>query len=260
MIKMSWIRSSKGIALVVLFAVSLAAVGGAVALSVSADGVPQESRVGEPVNATITLEDPFVDMPDEWTLQGSTELKDVSWTVTVLAQGEQIDQNTYGKQSFEQTLNSADGGDTVRIRVAGTTPKVNNFTFQPNETFTLYDLNRVVGNNTNDINASQVHHYTNKSKEARTAILDAKRAINRTNAGSDATDLLNNSISSYNNGGFNNAIDLANQAQNKAEQAEQSAQQTQMILYAVGALIVLALVGGGIYYWRSQQDDYGKLQ
>ncbi|MFB6087803.1 MAG: hypothetical protein ABEJ85_04720 [Haloarculaceae archaeon] len=257
---MSWIRSSKGIALVVLFTVSLAAVGGAVAMSVTADGVPQESRVGESVNATITIEDPFVNQPDQWTLQGSTELRNVSWQVTILQQGETVADKTYGKQQFSQQLDAKNGGDTIRIHIQGDTPPIENFTFRPNETYTLFDLDKKVGNNVEDINASSVHHYTNKSKSARNAILEAKRTINETNAGQDARNLLNSSISSYNSGNFPNAKKLANEAQKKARQAEQSAQQTQMLLYGAIGIVVVALVAGGIYYWRSQQDEYGKLQ
>jgi flagellar basal body-associated protein FliL len=257
--RMSWIRSSKGIALVVLVTVSLAAVGGAMALSVSADGVPEETQVGQSSNATITLEDPFVDT-DQWTLEGATELRNVSWQVTVLQQGDTVSEETYGSQEFSQNLDGANGGDTIVIRVQGDTPPVDDYTFDPEETYTLFDLDQTVGSNTNDLNASSVHHYTNESKSARNAIIDARETINETNAGSEAQSLLNRSISAYDNGNFPNAESLASDATSEAEQAEQSSQQTQLLIYGVVGLIVVALVGGGIYYWRSQQDEYGKLQ
>jgi hypothetical protein len=256
--RMSWIRSSKGIALVVLFTVSLAAVGGAVALSVSADGVPGETQVGQPSNATITLNDPFVETK-QWTLEGATELRNVSWQVTVLDQGDTVSDETYGSQEFTQALNASSGGDTIEIRIEGDTPPISDYSFDPEETYTLFDLDQTVGSNTNDLNASEVHHYTNDSKSARESIVAAQEAINGTNS-EEARNLVNNSISAYDSGNFDNAEDLASQAQNTAEQAEESSEQTQMLLYAGVGVVVIALIGGGIYYWRSQQDDYGKLQ
>ncbi|QPV64371.1 hypothetical protein I7X12_07090 [Halosimplex litoreum] len=257
---MSWIRSSKSAALVALLALSLAAVGTAGAISVSPGEVPNETQVGETVTTTVTVDDPFVDMNDQWTLQGSTELTNVSWTVTVLQQGEEVDQASYGEQSFEQALNASNGGDTVEIALTGDTPAVENYTYEPRETYTLYDFASVQGSSTSDLNATSVHHYTNASDSARLAIDDASEAINASSGNSDAENLLNNAISAYENGNFGNAEDLAGQAQNQAEQAQQSAQRNQTILMGVGALVVLAIVVGGVYYWRSNQNEPTKLQ
>ncbi|QLH77071.1 hypothetical protein HZS55_07090 [Halosimplex rubrum] len=257
---MSWIRSSKSAALVALLALSLVAVGTAGAISVSPGEVPDESQVGETVTTTVTVEDPFVDMNDQWALRGSTELTNVSWTVTVLQQGEEVDQASYGEQSFEQALNASNGGDTVEIELTGDTPAIENYTYEPVETYTLYDFDTVQGSSTSDLNETSVHHYTNASKDAREAIDDANAAINESGGNDQAEEQRDRAISAYENGNFGNAESLAGDAQSQAEQAQQSAQRNQTILMGVGALVVLALIGGGIYYWRSNQDEPTKLQ
>jgi len=257
---MSWTPSSKGLALVVLLAATLALVGPAAAISVTDSGVPAEAQVGGPVNATVTVEDPFVDMPDTWTLQAATDLQNVSWTITVLQQGEKVNQETYGSQEVSQELDGDNGGDTVQIDIEGDAPPVDSWSYEPRETFTLYDIDQVTGSNEQDLNETSLHHYTNQSQDARTQIDAAADAINETGGNQKAKNQLNRSISAYDAGNFDNAMSLANSAQDEAEQAEQSAQQTQLLIYGAVGLIALVIIGGGIYYWRSQQDDYGKLQ
>jgi hypothetical protein len=258
--KMSWIRSSKGATLVALFALLLAAAGPAGALTVT-DGTDfTESRVGTTVSTTVVIEDPFTDQPDEWTLRGSTELENVSWTVTVLDQGNQINETVYGSQTFEQRLSLDNGGDEVEIALTGDTPAVGTYSYEPPQTYTLWELVAVTGSSESTLNATSIHHYTNDSREARNAIDNATMAINESGGNPEAQDTLNSSISSYDNDNFGNAIDLANEAQNQAEQAEQSEQQTQTLLLAGAALVVLVLIGGGVYYWRANQGPDTKLQ
>jgi flagellar basal body-associated protein FliL len=264
MTKMSWIPSSKGTALVVLLALSLAAAGTAAGLSVAEQSAPSEAEAGQQVQASVVLEDPFVDTTNEWTLEGNTELlgDTATWTVTINDQGEEINETVYEGQNFSQALDSANGGDEVVIEVSGETPSPEgSYSYDPPQSFTIYDLNRVTGNSQTDIeNGSQtVHHYTNESRTARQAIDAAAEAVNASDS-SSAQDTLESAISSYDNGNFGNAQNLANDARSEAEDAEQSQETQQTILYAAVAIVILLLVGGSIYYWRSQQDDYGKLQ
>jgi len=259
MMRMSWIRSSKGATLVALFALLLAAAGPAGALTITDRTDFEDSRVGETVSTTVVIEDPFTDQPDEWTLKGSTELENVSWTVTVLQQGNQVNETVYGDQTFEQTLSLDNGGDEVRIDLVGDTPAVENHTYDPRETYVLWDLVSVTGSSESTLNTSTVHHYTNDSREARNAIDNATMAVNGS-GNQDAQDQLNRSVEAYNGGQFDLAIDTAQDAQNTAEQAEQSQQQTQTLIYAAIALVVLAIIGGGVYYWRANQDEPTKLQ
>lgn len=259
---MSWTRSSKSAALVVLLALSLAAVGTAGAISFAPGEAPNETRVGETVTTTVVIEDPFVDMRDQWTLQGSTDLEQVSWTVTIIQQGEQVDDGEagYGEQSFEQELDASSGGDTIEIELTGQVPEVENHTYEPRETFTLYDFDSQQGSSTSDLNATAVHHYTNESRDARLAIDNATVAINESGNNSEAESQRQRAISAYDSGNFDNAESLASDAQEQAESAQQSAEQTQTILMGVGALVVLALIAVGIYYWRANKDEPTKLQ
>jgi hypothetical protein len=259
---MSWTRCSKLAALAVLI-VSLAAAPTAVALSSSAEGVPGESQVGTEVSATFVVADPFTEAPDEWTLRGETELGNVSWTVTVIDQGDQISQETYGNQSFNHSLTNSEGGDEVRVELVGAVPAIENYTYDPRETYRLAILSRVQGSNVQEIDAWTPHHYTEKSKEAREAIDAASAAIDEAGGNQEAEEQLQRAIRAYESANseadFENAIDLANDAEQKAEQAQQSRQTMQLALYAVGGLVVLLLIGGGIYDSRSQQDTYDKL-
>jgi hypothetical protein len=257
---MSWTPSSRVATLVVLIALAFAAVAPAAALTINDETEFNESRVGETVETTVVVEDPFEDRAEQWTLRASTDLRNVSWVVTILQQGNQVNQSTYGEQTFEQDLSLDNGGDEVRLEVTGDVPAVQNYTYEPLETYTLWGVDAVTGGSESDLNESEIHHYTNDSKDARQTIDEAAVAINESGTPQEARDTLNNSISAYNNGNFRNAIDLAGQAQDEAEQTQQSQERTQTLIYAAIAIVVILLVAGGVYYWRTQQDEYGKLQ
>jgi hypothetical protein len=256
MTKMSLIRCSRSIALVLCIVGIITATGAVSALTISADGVPSESAVGEEVSVTYTIEDPF-DETGQWTLEGETELTNVSWTVTVLRAGSRVNQNTYGTQSFAQGLDITNNGDEITVELAGTTPEVSNYTYEPEEEYTVASLNRVAGNNEDEIRNDSAHHYTDQSREARTAIEDAQSAIDAAGGHNNAESLVDSAISSYETGNFQNAIDLATQAANDAD----SDRQTQMLLMAGGGIVVLLLLVGGGYYLYSQRsgNEYSKL-
>jgi len=235
----------------------LAFAGVASAFTVSAEGVPAESAVDEEVSVTYSIDDPFTDVPNQWTLSGETELESVSWTVTVLRSGSQVSQTTYGEQSFTQDLDIDNNGDEVRIELVGTTPAVENYTYEPEERYTVANLTRVSGNNENQFRSDSAHHYTEESREARTAIDDATAAIDAAGGNQNAESLVDSAVSSYENGNFGNAVALASQA----EQAAESDQQQRTLLLVGGAIVVLLLLGGGGYYLYAQSsgDDYSKL-
>jgi len=258
---MNLIRCSKGTATLLCVVLLLAFAGTASAFSVSAEGVPTESAVDEEISVTYTIDDPFTDAPDEWTLTGETELQNVSWTVTVLRAGNQVSQETYGSQSIEQGLNIGNNGDQVRIELTGTTPAIGNYTYEPAQEYQVASLSRVTGNNEAEFRNDTAHHYTEESAAARQAIDDAQLAIDEAGGNEDAQALVQSAISSYENGNFQNAQDLAGRAQSQAEQAQQSAQTQRTLLMVGGALVVLLLLAGGGYYAYTQLsgDDYSKL-
>jgi len=259
---MNLTRCSKTAAALLCVALLLAASGTAAALSISSDGVPGQTQVGEEVSVTYTIDDPFTDTANQWTLQADTQLENVRWTVTVLRAGTPVQdgETTYGQQSFEQTLNVDNNGDEVQIELVGDAPAVENYTYEPRQTFIVAGLDQRTGNNTEELVNDTAHHYTSDSQAARQAIDDAQSAIDTAGGHQEAQSTLDDAIAFYNSGNFEQAQDTANRAQNTAQSAQQSAQTTQTILYAVGGLVVLLLIGGGIYYWQSQQgDDYSKL-
>ena len=256
---MSSIRCSRAATALLFVAVLIAAVGTASAISVSSTGVPGSSQVGTDVTVSYTIDDPFTEAPNQWTLHGETELTNVRWTVTVKRAGSQISQQTYTEQSFDHSLEIGNDGDQVVVELDGTTPAVENYTYAPEETYLVTSLDQTTGGNSQELANASAHHYTVESQEARTAIEDAQAAIDDAGGHEEAETKVDNAISAYENSNFQLATELANQAQNKAEKAQQSQQTTSTLLMVGGAVVVLALVGGGVYYWRSQQDNYSRL-
>lgn len=256
---MNSIRCSKTTVALLFVAVLIAAVGPVSALSVSSEGVPTSSQVGDGVQVTYTIDDPFTDAPSEWTLQGETDLEDVRWTVTVLRAGTQVSQETYTEQSFNHSLDVDDNGDEVVVNLDGTTPAVENYTYSPEETYLVTSLDQTTGGNSDELANASAHHYTGESQEARNAIEDADAAIDEVGGHDEAEGLRDSAISAYEAENFENAVRLANNAQEKAESAKQSKQTTNTLLMGGGVVLVLALIGGGIYYWKSQQQQVSRL-
>lgn len=255
---MSWSRCSR--ALVVAAFLLTAAVVPAAAVSTNTDGVPDETKVGSEVTATYTFSELYTDY-ESWTLNGETELSGVTWTVRKLDQaGNQISQNSYDGATFNESVDIGEDTAQVVVRVRGTTPEVNNFTYSPAEQYALatFRLQRQGGTD-QQITGDQVHHFTEESKEARDEIESAQVAVNGT-SNEQAQRSLNNAISAYNGENFGLAVELANEAESQAQQAQQSQNTTQLLIYAGIGIVVLLLVVGGIAYYRSQQDTYDKLR
>jgi hypothetical protein len=256
---MSWSRCSR--ALVVVALLLTAVVVPAAAVSTNKDGVPEETKAGSEVTATYTFTELYTDF-ESWTLHGSTELQGVTWTVRKLDQaGNQISQNSTDGATFDESVDIGEDTAKVVVRVRGTAPNVENFSYDPAEQFTLarFQLRRQGGTNQR-ITADEAHHFTAESKEARDEIASAQQAIDDAGGNQQAEQTLSNAISAYNAGNFGNAVDLANQAEQRASKAKQSQNTTQLLIYAGIGVVVLLLVVGGFAYYRSQQDTYDKLR
>lgn len=250
-------RCSK--ALVATLLVLTAAVVPAAAVSTSSDGVPDEAQVGEEVSATFTLNELYTDF-ESWTLHGETNLTDVTWTVRKLDQaGNQVSQNSYDGAEFNESVDIEEDTATIEVEVRGTAPAVNNFTYEPEEQFRLasFELLRQ-GGTQQAISETNVHHFTERSKEARQAIENASAAVAEADS-NEAEASLSDAIEAYNNAEFGSATTFANNAEQQAEQAQTAQSRNQLILYAVAALLVIAVLVGAVLYWRSQQDSYDKL-
>lgn len=253
---MSWIHSSKAVALGILLAASLVAVGPAVAVTVSGDP-PDATEVGEDVSMTITLEEPFADAPDQWTLRGESELEDASWTVTTIEQGRTIATNEYGSATFEQDLGIENGATVVEITVEGSVPEMTEFNYDnvEAEQFTVASVGRATDGNVNTIQSWEVRRFTQESEQARQAIAEAEEAVAESDS-EEAQNMLDDAKAFYANEEFDRAIDNAEQAQETAEQASSS---LPLLPIAGAVVVVIVLVAGGLYYRKQQQSGY-KLQ
>lgn len=258
--KMSLIPSSKGTTALVALVIAMAAVGTAAAVTASDTSAPEEAQVGEEVTAEVTLTELYSEDSD-WTLRGTTEMQNVTnWQVTqTYPNGTTVTDSFEGQEQFELDVASGDNFESITVSITGDAPSVESFSYDPPQRFEAAKLTKVVGEGENDIETVQVHHYTNESREAWNAIRDAQEVVDES-GNADAESDLQDAIQFYESENFQQAIDNAERAENSAEDAQQSQDTMTLLLYGVGALIVLALIGGGIYYYRSQQDSYDKLR
>ncbi|SEO26046.1 hypothetical protein SAMN04487948_101393 [Halogranum amylolyticum] len=131
-------NSSRCFSLLVACLVLLTTVAApAAAVSVAESDVPDEAEVGSQVSATVTLDELYKDPQLEaWTLQGETELTDVTWTVTSYDQtGSKLDQQSADGQNASVDVAAADDVSEVRVKVTGTVPEVENYSYDPAQQF-----------------------------------------------------------------------------------------------------------------------------
>ena len=234
------------------------------AVSVGNDTVPAEAQVGTQVEASITLTELYRNPQlESWDLAGSTELTEVTWTVVYIDQtGNQFDQESFTGQNISGvTLAADDGVSEVEVRITGTVPAVDEFTYDPQQTFTLVELVQTrEGGASNTIETYETHHYTSPSDRARTELDEASAAIEGASADTtEAERTFEQAVNAYESENFDLAVELANEATQQANNAEQSRQTRQTLIYAGVGIVVVALLVGGFLYWRSQQETYDKL-
>ncbi|GGJ08083.1 hypothetical protein GCM10008995_17480 [Halobellus salinus] len=249
--------------MVCLLGLSVASVPAA-GVSVGDSTVTSDAAVGEQVTATVTLTEPYQNPSLEaWTLEGETELTDVTWTVEYYDQtGARVNQQSFDGQSFSgANIAAEDGTSEVQVRITGTVPAVTEYSYDPAQSFIVLDLTQArEGGSSNDIDSWSATHYTEESREARNEIDDAAAAIEGVDS-REAGEDLQSAIEAYNGGGeeFSLAVDLANRAQETADQTQQSNRLVRFALYGAGALVVVGVLIGGFLYWRSQQDGPDRL-
>ncbi|AUV83175.1 hypothetical protein C2R22_17240 [Salinigranum rubrum] len=264
MTKTNWSRfSSLLLALLVLLSVAAPVA----ALSVGNADVPEETAVGSQVEATFTLTELYQNPTlEQWQLRGETELRDVTWSLSYVDQtGATVGREEFDGQNFSSSqISASDGTAEVRIRVTGTAPPVESYSYDPEQTFVVASLTQArEGGNTNALDTWEAHHFTSGSDRARNALDDAQAAIdaareNGANPG-EAENTFNQAVNAYESENFDLATELANEAQSQAQSAQQSQQTFTLVLYAVAGLVVVALLVGGFLYWRSQQDSHDPL-
>jgi hypothetical protein len=263
MVRTNWNHCSRVVAVLVVAALCCSALAVPVAaVSVASEDVPSEAQVGEQVTATVTLEQLYRNPQlEEWRLGGETDLQNVTWTVSYIDQtGAKVDQESIdGQNVTSSTIAASDGVSEVEVSVTGTVPAVETYTYEPEEEFLLLGLSQVrQGGSSSSIESYSAHHYTSESREARNALESAAAALEDA-SNEDAEADFASAVDAYEAGNFDNAVRQAERAEDEANAAAQSAETTQLVLMGAGVLVVLALLVGGVLYWRSQQDSYDKL-
>lgn len=231
-------------------------VGSAAAVDSSPQELPEESEVGSSFEATFEVTSLF-DEFERWTLVTNTELDNATWTIRRYNQaGDELSREDTDGASATEPIDIDDDTARVEIRVTGTTPEIDNLSYEPPDRFVAanFTLERS-GGTERAVGSYESHHYTTESREAREAIDSASESVG--DSSGDAGDSLDSAISAYESGNFENAIDLA-------ERAESDASQSRLIrnaLLGVGAVIVLAILGGGGYWvYKSRQQDPSRLK
>jgi hypothetical protein len=259
---MNWSHCSRVALLAALLVVLVAAPVAAV--SVSADDAPSDAEVESKVDVTFTISDLYTDY-DSWSLQGQSDLSQVSWTVVTYDQtGAKITQQTYNNQTFAHQIAASNDVNRVEVRLEATVPGVSNWSYASPQTFRLAAFTQAQeGGTSTRLQSYDVQPYTADSRAARTAIDDAQEAIDDADeAGGDVSDAeadLEDAVEFYNNGNFEQATKNANEAAEKAEGAASSAAQSDLLVKAAIGVVLLLLVGGGIYWFLQQRTTHDKL-
>lgn len=243
--------------LVVCLLVGTLFAGSAAAVDSSSDNLPESSEVGTDVQTTFELTELFADS-QEWTLHGETNLTDATWTVSEFDQaGNQIRQSTHTGETFNEDINTDDGTTRVEVQIVGTTPEIENLSYDPPDQYTIANFSEVRPGGTEHAIASHtVRHHTQDSKEAREAIDSARDSVEESGS-SDGQQSLDSAISAYENGNFGNAITNAERAENEGSQSQLL---LDVALFGGAAVLVLLLVGGGYYVYKSRQQGPSRLR
>jgi hypothetical protein len=259
-------RSSKVVVvLAALLFLSAAAPAGAV--TAVNDDVPEEATVGTQISASVTLEELYQNpQAESWQLSGQTELTNVTWTVEYYDQtGAQTDIVEQTGQSLSGVQIDANTGTSeVEVRITGTVPEVSSYNYDPPQRYTVMQLTRgQEGGASNTIDTWESHHYTETSRSARQAIAEAGTAIEEAESNgadpSEARTDRQNAIEAYNDGSFDVATNLAQQATDKANQAQQSSQTRQTLIFAGVGVVALLVLGGVFYWWRNRDQPEDRL-
>jgi hypothetical protein len=255
------------VAVTILVVALLAGSGVVGAVSISAEDVPEEARVGTQVSSTVVLTDLYRDPNFEsWTLDGVTDLENVTWTVTFHdAGGNQLSMNSVDGQAFSLGgIALEDDVDEVEVKVTGTVPTVEEYSYDPRQSFVVMELAQVrEGGTRNRIDTWTIPYFTAESREARQAIDEAALAVeDATNRGGDvetARGTLQDAIAAYESASFDLAVTLAERASNEAEVAAQSAETFRLLLFGVAAVVVLGIGGGVVYWYQTKRKPYDRL-
>ena len=249
---MNLTRSSR-YALVALLALALTlgAVGTALAIDFDDSGVPADAEVGESEQVVVEFE-AFEERNTPWAVEAESELDDVTVSITATGPGVEDVETSAGSADLEL---DPDSHSDVTIEAVGDVPTIEQYNYEDPDEENVLGL-EISDRDGATLGSWDVHRYTEDSQSAREAIDEASEAVADSSSES-AEDDLNDAITFYNNGEFESAINAANSAQ---ETAESEGETRQMLLMAGGVLALAGIVVGGVYFWKSRQTNTNKLQ
>jgi len=244
--------------LLVVAVLSAPAMGLSASITESVDTAAVDEQVSAEYEFTDLYRSPDY---DSWVITGETELDEVTWTVTYYDQTEsKIGQDRYTGQSFTgATVDVEDGTSRVTVNVRGDVPAIDTYTWDPMQNFVLIELGQTeVGGAVEPIDTSTATHYTPASLEAREAMDTAAAAIASTDA-PEAERTFSNAVTAYEREEFDLATNLARDATDMARAQAGTDRRNQLLLYGVSGLILLAIVGGGIYLFLQRTGGPDRL-
>ncbi len=123
--------------------------------------------------------------------------------------------------------------------------------YEPEHKVLVMELSQVrLGGTSEVIGTIEVSPYNLESKAARESIDKANVVVSEVDD-EEAKQTIENAISAYNAGNFDNAEDLARQSEENALATGDSRERKGLIVRIVGFVIAMALIGGTIVWYRS---------
>jgi hypothetical protein len=237
----------------------------AAAVSISGD-TPASVEAGQQQETTYEFTNLFENY-EQWTLEGETDLTEVTWqVVTYDNAGNQVNEVTLTGQAASYQFQAENGAVRAEVTLVGTAPSSNawSWSYSPPQRITYAEFVQAQeGGASNTLETFNTRPYTQASQDARTAISDAEQAIEdaRSSGASvgGAESDLEDAVSFYNGGQFEQAVSNAEDAESAANSAASSAQTTDLLIMVGAAVVVLLLLAGGVYWYLQQQDSHDKL-
>ena len=225
------------------------------AVSATANGTPDGARVGENVSATVVLDDLYTEAPTAWRLHADTELRNVTWTVTAAGlDGSTLATRSFRGRSFDTPVRAAQNVSELTVRVRGTAPPVENFTYQPREEFALAALARGRNGSRVAIADWSAAHYTPESRSARRT-LNATQAAVAEDGSDDLEERFGFAVMAYRNESFGLSNAIASDVKTTAERPDYP------VAFLSGLFLGAIAVGlgaAGLRSYRERAHDGGQ--
>jgi hypothetical protein len=264
--RMNWTHCSRLALGAGLVLVLVAGSFGAAAVPFEGD-TPESAEVGEEVEVDeLTMTNPFeVSGGSDWMMQVSTDLRSPRLQVTAVdGAGNPVFETDVTETRVLLEINDTSISE-IRLEVRGDVPEIGgdgpgsyDYENRAAENITVIKVNEVFEGQVRAVENGtfELHRFTDDSQTARRAIDNASAAAEEADSDS-ARERINEAITFYNSGEFDDAIAAAEDAENTANSENES---RNTVLLVGGLLAVLVVVGGVAYYLRSRQAPENKLQ